>query len=323
MEDKMKFDNFVDFDRYGDELAAKGKNDEVLDLFLRASEVLPKEDYEVNYFLITSYLASLYRKSDRLDESYNIAKELIDNGYACGIWTTKEISRRNHVELMEKNRILLENAQSKAKMEYKVCLPNDYTSDQKYPVVFALHGDGVDGNIHNLSLYWTSEVFTDQGIITVYVQSSQVYSHGGYQWNRDPEIARKEIRDCLREVTEQYSIDTSQIIVGGFSGGAMISVDFALGEVIPIKGFISLCPASVSNYYSVEKAEGAAKRNIKGVILEGELDLEPSIKDLIKGFDETGTQYKYVINEGIGHVCPKDLTEKLEEAVTFILGHKE
>lgn len=316
----MKFDNFVEFDRYGDELAAKGKNDEVLDLFLRASEVLPKEDYKVNYFLITSYLASLYRKSGRLDESYNIAKELIENGYACGIWTTKEVSRRNDVELLEKNRILLENAQSEAKMEYKVYIPTDYTSDQKYPIVFALHGDGVDGNIHNLSLYWTPEIFTDQGIITVYVQSSQVYSHGGYQWNKDPEIARKEIMDCLREVSEQYSIDTSQIIVGGFSGGAMISVDFALGEVIPIKGFISLCPASVSHYFSVEKAAAALKRGVKAVLFEGELDLEPSVQDLIKIFYETGFEYKYVVNEGTGHVCPIDLKEKLEDAMAFILG---
>ncbi len=64
----MKFEHFIDFDRYGDTLFAQGKLDEVLNLFLRASEVLPKEDYDSEYFLIKSNIGSLYRRNGRMDE---------------------------------------------------------------------------------------------------------------------------------------------------------------------------------------------------------------------------------------------------------------
>jgi len=141
----MKFEHFIDFDRYGDTLFAQGKLDEVLDLFLRASEVLPKEDYDSEYFLITSNIASLYRRSGKMDEFYGVVKELIESGYACGNWIIKalfEMERDGVNMLLEKNNLLLERAQEKAKMQYKVCLPSDYKADRKYPVFFVLHGDG-------------------------------------------------------------------------------------------------------------------------------------------------------------------------------------
>lgn len=319
---EIKFENFVDFDRYGDDLFAQGKYDDVLNLFLNASDVLSKEDYEEHYFLITSNIGSLYRISGKMDEFYDVVKQLITTGYACGDWITRALLNMEPEgleELMDQNKLLIESAQESAKMEYKVCLPSEYSSAREYPVFFVLHGDGADGNIHNISHYWIPEVFEELDFITVYVQSSQVYCHGGFQWNRDVDTARKDILQCFSEVSKQYSIDTSQMYVGGFSGGAMISVEFALGDVIPLKGFISLCPGTVSNYYSMEKAEVASKRGVKGVILEGELDLEASVEDMLKVFDDTGVKYKYAINEGVGHVCPKDLTEKLSDAMAFML----
>jgi hypothetical protein len=106
--------------------------------------------------------------------------------------------------------------------------------------------------------------------------------------------------------------------VGGFSGGAMISVEFALGDVIPLRGFISLCPGSLIDYFDAEKSVAASRRGVKGVIMEGDLDLEPSVQSILKGFHDTGVECKYVINKGLGHVCPVDLTEKLKEAMMFI-----
>jgi len=318
----MRFDNFADFDRHGDALFAQGKLDEVLNLFLRASEVLSREDYETEYFLIKSNIGSLYRRSGRMDEFFDVVKNLIESGYACGNWIINALlgmERDGVNELLEKNKLLLQSAQEKAKMKYQVHLPSDYRADQKYPVFFALHGDGADGNIRNFSQYWTPEAFERLGCITVYVQSSQVYCHGGFQWNIDVETARKDLLECFNLVSEEYSVDPSEMYIGGFSGGAMISVDFALGEVIPLKGFISLCPGSMSDYFSKDRTEAAMKRGVKGVILEGELDLEPSVQDLVKVFDESGFEYKYVINKGLGHVSPVDLTERLKEAMNFIL----
>jgi predicted esterase len=318
----MKFNNFAELDRYGDILTAEGKNEEALDLFLRASEVLPREEYEREYFLITSYTGLLYLKSGREEDFYNVVKNLIDNGYACGNWIVREFSKKvdeRYVELFEKNKLLLTEAQRNAEMKYSVCLPKGYTYDKKYPVFFALHGDGGGENIHSLSVYWKTEAFVKSNFILVYVQSSQVYCHNGYQWNNDINIARKDIRNCVSEVLEKYSIDKNCIIVGGFSGGAMASVDFSMNNVIPLKGFVSIYPRTVSKYFSAEKAEAASNRGIRGVIIEGELELEPSVQDMLKVFDEKGIKYKYEIIKGVGHVYPEDFTEKLENAIKFIL----
>ncbi|MDW7661596.1 MAG: hypothetical protein SCL54_09290 [Bacillota bacterium] len=121
----MKFEHFIDFDRYGDALFAQGKLDEVLNLFLHASEVLSREDYDSEYFLIKSNIGSLYRRSGRMDEFFDVVKELIESGYACGNWIIKALQgmERDGVNtLLEKNNLLLERAQEKAKMQYKFSL---------------------------------------------------------------------------------------------------------------------------------------------------------------------------------------------------------
>ncbi|MBZ9688786.1 hypothetical protein G9F72_020915 [Clostridium estertheticum] len=42
-------------------------------------------------------------------------------------------------------------------------------------------------------------------------------------------------------MSKQYSIDDENIIIGGFSGGAIGTIDIALSDIIPIKGAIALC----------------------------------------------------------------------------------
>lgn len=241
-------------------------------------------------------------------------------------------------------------AQEKATFQYKVYLPEGYTEDKEYPLFINLHGDCESMDFHYD--YWRPDVFLRKGFIVVYPQSSQVIMHEGYAWlkyvldikgdeewldspsvcrlsesscyiKESYDMAHSQIKECYDEVSKQYSIDENWILIGGFSGGASISVEITLANIIPIKGFISLCPEDKPKIFSKEKVEEAVKRGIKGIFMEGEQSLQvPDEDEMMKVFDETGFQYKYYINKGVGHWYPEGLDEKLEKALDFILGYR-
>lgn len=319
----MKFNNFVDFDRYGEALWQEEKMEELVDLYSEADKVLPEPIYKNQYFLIKSTLASLYRSLGQTEKFYNICQNLIDNGYACGNWMVQaleKIENKNSSELIQKNDFLLEKLQDQSEMKYEVHLPKDYSESHDYPVFFALHGDGADSNIHTFSQYWTPEAFVEKGIILVYVQSSQVYCHKGYQWNKDLERAKADLLKCFHEVSNQYNIDKEAMMVGGFSGGAMIATYFTLENTLDFKGFIGLCPGSVRDYYKDEKLKEASRKNIKAFIIEGGLDTEASVNEMLERFQAHGLDYQYHLIDKMGHMCPPDLGDYLKKALTYMMS---
>lgn len=319
---KMKYKDYREFDREVEKLYEEKKFQDVLDLFKRADEVLPEEVSKRYYFTISSMKAILCHMLGKQEECFNAIEKLINNDYACGpvmMRRLPETQDEKYLKLKEKNEVLINRVQEKAKLKYQVYLPEGYSESNKHPVFFALHGDGMDGNIEGLEMYWKPDELLKQGFIFVYVQSSQVYCHNGYQWNKDINTARKDIKECYEQIIGKYTIDGNCILVGGFSGGAMASVDFAMAEVLPLKGFISLCPGKIPASFTKENAERALRKGIRGVVLEGETDLEPSVQDVVKVFDEIGYPYKYILNKGAGHAFPEDFDEKLEKAVRFIL----
>jgi predicted esterase len=74
-------------------------------------------------------------------------------------------------------------------------------------------------------------------MILVYIQSSQVYYHNGYQWNKDLQAANRDLNKCYEEITKDYTIDKNSMMVGGFSPGGMISFYFTLENIVLLKVF--------------------------------------------------------------------------------------
>jgi predicted esterase len=131
-------------------------------------------------------------------------------------------------------------------------------------------------------------------------------------------LAYDEIKACYDLLLRRYSIDKECIIIGGFSGGATAAIDFTMSNVIPIKGFISLCSQKPKSF-TKENIKIANQRGIKGVFMEGEDDTPVSeVEEMMEIFKELGVPYQYNINKGIGHWYPEDLDDKLEQALNFI-----
>lgn len=321
----MQYRNFKEVERGIEKLYEQEKYQDALNLLDEAVDKLTEEETKNYLFDILYDKMVLYFRSKMYDECIEVITSLIEQKFACANWIFERLPVSYEEEckkLKERNDLIIAQAQEQAKLEYSVHLPIGYAEEKQYPLFFVLHGDG--GNIEEFSEYWESDVFLQKGFIVVYIQSSQVLRHKGYGWLKNPEITRRDVLSCFDLVSKKYLIDNSCILIGGFSGGAIAAVDISVSNVLPIKGFISLCPEIKPDSFTKENVESAVNRGVKGVFMEGEKVIPmPDEEEMIKIFKEVGLPFQYIINKGIGHRAPDDFSEKLNEALQFILDWRE
>lgn len=318
----MVYTSYEQIEKECSPLYEEGKYREALDIIEKAIKELPKEEYDKYFYRIMNDKALFLVRMGDKESFYNIVKDLVEDGYPCGAWMFRRMPAeedKRYAELKEKNDILKASFQKRSKIKYSVYLPDDYSSEKRYPVFLALHGDGPDGNIGDFSLGWKPDAAVNNGFIFVYVQSSQVYCHNGYAWCPNIEIARKDINECYGEICKEYSVDRDKLIIGGFSGGAMAVTDFAMMDTLPIRGFIALCPGPIQESFTIENSRMAKDRGVRAVIIEGAKDTQPNVQDLLKVFRDIEFPHTYTAIEGLGHWYPQDLNERLDSAIKFIL----
>ena len=315
----MLYDKYWQLEGQVTTLYNQSNNIGALNLLEGAEKCLCKDEFNKHLFEIMMTKADFYSALKMYDKSIKVISDLIISGLPCDndIFDGEGIkSHPRYDELKAKNYILLEKAKRDAKFKYEVHMPKDYIKGKKYGLFIGLHGD--PGNIEEFSEYWKPDEFLRHNLICVYVQASQLYHHNGFCWNLDPLISRNEIKECYSILKKQYSIDEKCVIIGGFSGGAIASLDITFADVIPIKGFICLGP-DISRAFTRDNVKLAVSRNVKGVFMEGEVLVpEPSQEKMIKIFDEVELKYEFYINKEIGHAVPKDLQDKLNKALNFI-----
>lgn len=265
--------------------------------------------------------AKYYYMCKMYNEYINALTNMIDQGFSGWRWLFDiECLKHDQIYLVlkEKNDQLLNIAQEKTKLEYAVHLPEGYTEDKQYPLFLALHGGG--GNMAEFSNDWKPDVLLKNDFIFVYVQSSQVSWQNGFNWI-DPIIVRKDIKSCYNLVSQKYSINDDCILIGGFCGGAIATMDIVMANILPVKGFIAVSPDEKPESFTRENVIKALHSGVKGVFTEGELFMPvPDEEEMMKIFDETGFPYQFYINKGIGLSIPKDLSIKIKKALKYILN---
>jgi len=315
----MTITQYQQIDQQVDGLFNQAKYDEALALLDQALEQFPQNSFDIGW-----YRAVIYAQIEQWDACLETIQSLVDRGFCCPLdwgWFDPLKTHPVYHGLEEKNRQLVTQAQQQAKMEYSVHLPAGFIEGQAYPLFIALHGDGGGGNLADFSWRWKAEPFTMQGYIVGYVQSSQILYTNNYGWLGDPAVARKDIYNCYHIISEKYVIDPENILIGGFSGGAITAVDLTLAGELPIKGFVALCPELKPEHFTPENVARAAQRGIRGVFMEGELVMPMADEaEMLAAFEHAGLPCKLVVNQGVGHWFPDDLVAKLNDAVSFILN---
>jgi predicted esterase len=217
-------------------------------------------------------------------------------------------------EILAHDLEMKEKAQKTASPKLEVALPGELEEGRKYPLFIALHGGGE--NIDEFRPNWRSGVMESEFMIA-YVQSSQVVSMTGFSWE-DQEVTKKELREAYEKVCAGYPVDTSEVIIGGFSSGGYGSLVAVFFEAVPAKGFVILCPPMPENITETEAAK-ARDRGVRGTLITTELDRRvPDQRRMADLFRDTGLQYQFILLPNIGHWYPENIDELIDQAIAHI-----
>ena len=258
-------------------------------------------------------------------EEYDRSIEALEYGLDHGIWygdyqllgedwdPLKDRPSWRAFERRNAEAKAVEQAQVEGRLE--VVVPDGYLPSRRYPVFIALHGGGE--NIDAFMPQWTSSVLREQFIV-VFPQSTQLVAMNGYNWTNDIELSLREIEEAYEEVVRTLPVDTDEVIVGGFSSGGVASLEVVLRDVLPVRGFVVLCPAMPEGF-TAEAAMAAKERGIRGTLLttemDGRVDQQRRMAEIML---EVGLSHEFYITPNVGHWYPDDLGERIDHAVAHI-----
>lgn len=265
-------------------------------------------------------LAIVYGQMEQYDKGIEILKyaheqDIWFSKYAFegDIWIPyKELDEFDVV--FHRNEELRAEAQKQAKTIYEVVTPEVYKKGKEYPLFIALHGGG--SNIEEFRESWFSGTMQKE-FITLYVQSSQIIAMNGFNWTEDLEISKKEIAEAFDQVSEDYSINEKEIIVGGFSSGGVAAMEVVLSETIPAIGFIALCPGKPDSF-TEESVKAAKKNNMRCTLFTTEFDQRLDLqKEMAETFESVGLAHQFIISPDTGHWFPENFDQMLDDAIDF------
>jgi len=215
----------------------------------------------------------------------------------------------------ERNLARLAEAQSKAAMKLEIVLPEGHDPARRYPLFIALHGGGED--IATFKPNWTSPRLRAE-FITLYVQSSQVANMRGFHW-QDEALTRRDLAAAYAEALAAQPFDSTCVLVGGFSSGGYASLLVGLHELLPVRGFVALCPP-VPEAITDGEIDAAVARGLRGSLLtterDGRVDAQRAIAERLVA---RGLAVDFAIAPDTGHWYPEDFAAQLDAAIARIL----
>lgn len=291
------------------------KFEEAIKLLNLHLEILPEKLVSNSY-----NLALCYGKLELYKEGVDILIKGIENDVWYNKWRFEGVFWKPYKELEEFQEFLKINdskrleAQKHSKPDLLIVKPEGFDESNEYPLFIALHGGG--GTMEGFRKLWKSELMQKEFII-MYLQSSQLISMDGYTWD-DMDLANSEISDAYQKILNVYLIDTTDIIIGGFSAGGIASLANSARSNVPFSGFIVLSPP-MPDGFSTENAKEFKNKNIRGTIISNSKD--PRYKDqrfMSELFKENGMQYQFIETPAIGHWFPENLGEIIDQAIFHI-----
>jgi len=160
-------------------------------------------------------------------------------------------------------------------LQYVLNVPGGKPDDAAMPLVVILHGRGADAN----DLADVAPMI-DRGYRFVFPNAPHPFEpyRGmtmGFSWfNGWPPTrasvveSRGRILDFIAELTERYPVDGDRIVLGGFSQGAMMSLDAGFRTPKPLRGIVAMSGA----LYEDDLPPFEARPNQKVLILHGTED---------------------------------------------------
>lgn len=194
-------------------------------------------------------------------------------------------------------------------------LPPGYKDTTTGPLVIALHGVGADprdimGAWMNTTMY--------SGCILVTPHGPRKYKNG-YAW-RYPDESQWVVLHALDRAIEEENIETSKILVAGFSQGATVAFNVALANPQLIRGVV--CSSGQYDLTHIKAPLDLEKEAWpKFFLMCGSEDVRKmsaqAARDKLRrlGFSVVYKEYA-----GVGHSLPEAYDAELQQGYQFIMG---
>jgi len=274
-------------------------------------------DFPDKKFELIKEMEYLNKKTNRYIDNLNLWK----NGHTQGYFFLLNKQMKQYEPYLEYSifdslvvydRNLRDSALKKSKSIYELFLPANYSSKQDYPLLIILHGGG--SNIEKAKKRWELIDRLKSDFIIVFIQSYRHYDSKSYGWKSSDTRTHNDIKEIFSEISSNYSIDNSRIIIGGTSAGGTMALDLAFSYIIPVNGLIIFCPGIPKDF----TIKHDLIESIKVYMLAGQDDYyQPKQLEMIDIFAKNRVDYRYKIIEGMGHGFPKEYEPIIIDALNF------
>lgn len=207
-----------------------------------------------------------------------------------------------------------DEASATVKPHLMFAMPDTLPDAFGYPLLMVLHGNNVTAS--ETAPFWTK--MADAGWVVAVPRSSEIgVSPDTYVWS-DRERAATELDLHLDRVKRATQIDTSRIVLAGFSMGATHAIGLALTRRFVVRGFIAVAAWLPHIREFSGLIAGGAGKMLRGYVLVGERDeSRDGARDLVAAMTERGLRAKLDERADLGHEYPADMHETLAAALEF------
>ncbi len=213
----------------------------------------------------------------------------------------------------------LRQAQENGKPELRIFEPA--LSNEPYPLLMSLHGHGISADSFNATFIDWWRPIVSEGWLLAVPQSALIIGPNQYGWG-DFEYVASELQAHYAAICRQYALN-QQLVIGGFSRGAMLSIWLALAGILPVQGVIAVAPGGpYMNQPELWKPIIEAKRDhpMRFYLIVGEQDASCyagtcQLADLLIAH---GIACELETHPKLAHQFPTAFTQSLTKALTFI-----
>jgi tetratricopeptide (TPR) repeat protein len=313
----IEYKNFEEAQEKLIQLEREGEYNQAITLLEKISRKFPAKEYE-----ISKQLALLYGKVGQFEKSFEIWEKGHQQGLFYGIFPHFPIyelfnQSDRFKAIYEVDDQIRNRAIKTSKTICEIVLPDKYDWQKKYPLFIILHGGG--SSITKAKRYWTSSKINKE-YIRIFIQSYLYIDMNTFGWKIKDERSRKEIRESIETVVKNYSIENDKVIIGGMSAGAYTAMDIAIHEILPVQGFVAVCPETEPSDYSRQNIIDVSGSGLRGFIITEEQDyMIAQTKEVFHLLKKFSMKVQLEILPDMGHQYPPDFGQRIDCAIQFIL----
>lgn len=194
-----------------------------------------------------------------------------------------------------------------------VDLPETYAAGKKYPAVIGLHGFG--SNPEDFSRVLSLAV-TDKGYVFCCPYGPDIRGLTSFSWG-DCGDAQERIFAALEYLKENYGIDTTRIILLGYSQGGRMAFCTGLKSGATFSGLIMVAGQACGEAGAYIDDPDAKKMSVYMMIGEEDYSVE-SNRTAERLMKEKGVRAKLVTYPDLGHAFPPDPDKEIGKALDWL-----